>query len=200
MSASPVSESAKSESMNAMLAENWWVLAFRGVFAIVFGLIAFFWPGATMLSLVLLFAVYACADGVAGIISAIRGARRGEQWGWLLLNGILGVLAGTIAILLPSITVLVFVMLVAAWALISGTLMLISAWRLKTSHGRWWLVFGGVCSIIYGVLLFAAPLIGALVLTWWVGAHALVLGVALLILAFKLHRHRNEHVYGVAAH
>jgi uncharacterized membrane protein HdeD (DUF308 family) len=71
--------------------------------------------------------------------------------------------------------------------------MLGAAWRLNTDHGRWWLVLGGLASIVYGALLLIAPMIGAVVLTWWIGAYAFVFGVCLLILAFKLYSHKDDH-------
>lgn len=184
-------ESRKTEAMNDMLANNWWVVALRGVVAILFGIAAFAMPLVTMLSLVAVFAAFSFVDGLFGIIAAVRGARRGERWVWLLLNGILGIAAGAVAILWPGITVLAFVILVAVWALISGTFMLISAFRLKIDHGRVWLAIGGIASIVFGILLVISPLIGALVLTFWTGAHALVLGGTLLILAYKLRSHRT---------
>ena len=94
---------------------------------------------------------------------------------------------------MAGITVLAFVFMIAAWALLSGCLMLGAAISLKVSHGRWLLVFGAIVSLLYGLLLLAAPLIGALVLTWWVGAQALVFGVILIVLAFRLREHRGEH-------
>uniref|UniRef100_UPI000E34A578 HdeD family acid-resistance protein n=1 Tax=Blastomonas sp. UPD001 TaxID=2217673 RepID=UPI000E34A578 len=130
-------------------------------------------------------------DGVLGIIMSVRGARRGERWIWLLLGGILGIVVGVLAILWPGITVFAFVMLVAAWALISGSLMLISTFRLKIAHGRIWLAIGGIASIVLGVLLVIWPSVGALVLTWWTGAHALVLGATLLVLAYRLRSART---------
>ncbi|MBV8662364.1 MAG: DUF308 domain-containing protein, partial [Hyphomicrobiales bacterium] len=91
----------------------------------------------------------------------------------------------------PGLTILTFVLVVAAWALITGALMMIAAFRLNLDHGRWWLVLGGLVSILYGVLLVVAPMVGAVVLTWWLGAYALVFGVLLLILAYRL-RHMHE--------
>lgn len=185
----PELESAK----NAVLADNWWVVALRGVLAILFGIVAFVAPVATMLALVLFFAAYCLVDGILGVVLAVRGARKGERWGWFLLNGLLGIAIGVMAALWPGITVLAFVFLIAAWALLSGGLMLGAAISLKVSHGRWLLVFGAIVSLLYGLLLFASPLIGALVLTWWVGAQALVFGVILIVLAFRLREHRGEH-------
>jgi uncharacterized membrane protein HdeD (DUF308 family) len=177
--------------MSEALARNWWVIALRGVLAIIFAAIAFVVPGVTMLSLVLVFAAYAVVDGVFAIISAVRSARRHERWGLLVLEGLVDIVAGVIAFLWPGLTILAFVMLVAVWALVTGALMTVAAFRLQIDHGRWWLVLGGVASIIYGVLLIIAPLIGALVLTWWIGAYAFVFGVLLLILAFRLRSMHN---------
>jgi uncharacterized membrane protein HdeD (DUF308 family) len=131
-------------------------------------------------------------DGVFGIISAVRAAGRQERWGLLLLEALVNIAAGVVAFLLPGLTVIVFVLLMAAWALVSGGLMLGAAFKLTQQHGRWWLALGGVVSIIYGVLLAIAPLIGALVLTWWLGAYALAFGVILLVLAFRLRGQKNQ--------
>jgi uncharacterized membrane protein HdeD (DUF308 family) len=186
---------------NAVLADNWWALALRGLFAIVFGIIAFAMPAAAMLALVLIFGAYSIADGIFNIVLAVRGARSHERWGLFLINGLLGIAIGIAAAIWPGITVLAFVFMVAAWALLSGGLMLGAALGLKISHGRWFLVFGALASLLYGFLLFASPLIGALVLTWWVGAYSLVLGVTLIVLAFRLRTYRGERLSGaVEAH
>lgn len=182
----------RQEAMNAMLAGNWWAMAVRGALAILFGVLAFVLPGATILSLVLIFAAFSLVDGVFTVIAAIRGARAGERWGLLLASGVLGILIGIGAFVWPGITVLAFVLMIAAWALISGVTLLASAFHLKASHGRGWLVFGGIASVLYGILLVISPLIGALVLTWWIGAYALVFGVALVVLAFRLKRHAGD--------
>ncbi|KAB2716360.1 HdeD family acid-resistance protein [Brucella anthropi] len=199
MTSIPSTDSPKTEAMNDILANNWWAVALRGVVAILFGIAAFAMPLVTMLSLVVVFAAFSFVDGVFGIIMSVRGARKGERWVWLLLSGILGIVASAVAILWPGITVLAFVILVAAWALVSGTLMLISAFRLKIDHGRVWLVIGGIASIVFGILLVISPFIGALVLTFWTGAHALVLGATLLILAYKLRSHRTGQPSNLAA-
>jgi len=178
--------------MSAVLAQNWWVLALRGVLGILFGLIAFVYPGATMLSLVLVFAAYALVDGIFAIVSAVRAARKHERWGLLVAEGMANILTGIIAFVWPGITVVAFVLLMAAWALVSGTLMLAAALRLRKDHGRGWLAFGGVVSILYGLLLAIAPLIGALVLTWWLGAYAIIFGAALLVLAFQLRARKDD--------
>ena len=187
------------DPMIAVLARNWWAIAIRGVLGILFGLVALFLPGATMLSLVLLFAAYAFVDGVFGIISAVRAAGQQERWGLLVLEGIVNIITAAIAVLWPAITVVAFVLLVAVWAIVSGGLMLWAAFYLETDSDRWWLVLGGIASLIYGVLLVVAPMIGAIVLTWWLGAYALVFGAALLILAFRLRARQDGRPRGAAA-
>jgi uncharacterized membrane protein HdeD (DUF308 family) len=170
-----------------------------GVLGMIFGLIALFEPGVTMLSLVLVFSAYALADGVFGIIAAVRAASQHERWGFLILGGLVNIITAAVAFLWPGITVVAFVLLLAAWAILSGVLMLGAAFRLNIDHGRWWLAFGGLASIIYGVLLAAAPLIGALVLTWWLGAYAIVFGATMIVLAFKLKGQRDREPQSVRA-
>jgi uncharacterized membrane protein HdeD (DUF308 family) len=179
-------------SLPAILAQNWWALALRGLLGIAFGVIAFALPGATMLSLVLVFAAYMLVDGIFAIVSAVHAARHHNRWGPLTLEGIVDIVAGVVAFAWPGLTVLAFVLLVAIWALVSGSLMTVAAFRLNVEHGRWWLAFSGIVSIAYGLLLIVTPLIGALVLTWWLGAYAILFGAALLILAFKLRSRRPQ--------
>jgi uncharacterized membrane protein HdeD (DUF308 family) len=184
--------------MCALLAQNWWAVALRGVFAVLFGLIALAVPGATILSLVLFFSAYMLVDGVFGIVAAVRAARQGERWGLLILEGLANIAVGVIAFVWPGLTAITFVLLLAAWSLISGGLMLGAAFRLSQAHGRWWLALGGIVSIVFGVLLVMAPVLGAVVLTWWLGAYALIFGIALLVLAFKL-RGRKDDSAGLVA-
>jgi uncharacterized membrane protein HdeD (DUF308 family) len=172
----------------------------RGVFAVLFGLLALFVPGATILSLVLFFSAYMLVDGVFGIVAAVRAARQGERWGLLILEGILNIVVGVIAFVMPGLTAITFVLLLAAWSLVSGGLMLRAAFRLSNEHGRWWLALAGIVSIVFGVLLAIAPVIGAVVLTWWLGAYALMFGIALLVLAFKLRARKEDATHAGAPH
>ncbi len=180
------SRSPRYELMIAVLANNWWAIGIRGALAILFGLIALFLPGVTMLSLVLVFAAYAFLDGVLAVVSAVRAAREQERWGYLVLEGLVDIAAAAVAVLWPGITVIAFVFVIAFWAIFTGILELAAAFRLQFIDGRGWLIFGGIVSVLYGALLIIAPMIGAVVLTWWLGAYALVFGVCLVVLAFKL--------------
>jgi uncharacterized membrane protein HdeD (DUF308 family) len=176
-----------------LLAQNWWLFTLRGVLGIIFGLIALIFPGATILSLVIFFSAYMLVDGVFGIISAVRAIRRKEdRWGLLIFEGLLNIAVGIAAFLWPGLTVVAFVWLIAAWAIVSGGLMTAAGFRLNMDHGRWWMVLGGLLSLAYGVLLIITPLIGAIVLTWWLGSYALVFGVALVVFSFKLRSRQQE--------
>ena len=177
------------------LVQNWWLFTLRGVLGIIFGILALIFPGPTILSLVLLFSAYMLVDGIFGIISAVRAIRRKEdRWGLLIFEGLLDIATGVVAFLWPGLTVVAFVWLIAAWAIVSGGLMTAAGFRLNIEHGRWWLVLGGLLSLAYGVLLIITPLIGAIVLTWWLGAYALVFGIALVIFSFKLRSRQHERV------
>jgi len=181
---------AGDDAMSALLAQNWWAIALRGVFAIIFGIIALLMPGAAMLALVLLFAAYLLVDGIFAIIAAVRAARRQERWGWLIFEGLVDLVTGGIAAVWPLITIVAFALLMGAWAIVTGALLLGASYRLNVPHGRWLMALAGAISVIWGVLLIIWPLIGALVLTWWMAAYALIFGVAMLVLAFRLRRRR----------
>jgi uncharacterized membrane protein HdeD (DUF308 family) len=176
---------------SALLAQNWWALAIRGGLAILFGLIALFLPAAALGGFVLLFAAYMLTDGVFAIIAGVRAAERHQRWWPLVLDGVVDLAAGVVALLLPGVTVFAFVILLAAWAVITGGLEVYAGIRLHTSHGRWWLIAGGIISVVWGILLFIWPFVGAVVLTIWIGAYALLFGISLLVLAFRLRARRG---------
>ena len=181
-----------SDAMSAGLARNWWLIALRGALAILFGIVAILLPGPTLAALVLLFAAYMVVDGVLAIVAAVRAARRHERWGWLIFEGIVDLAAAAVAFLWPVATIFAFVLLMGAWAIVSGVLLWAAAFRLTQAHGRWLMAFGGVVSTIWGFLLILWPGLGALALTWWMGAYAVIFGVALLVLAFRLRRRAHE--------
>jgi uncharacterized membrane protein HdeD (DUF308 family) len=185
------------EEMSRALAQNWWAFVLRGILAILFGLLALFTPGAVMLTLAIFFAAYLLVDGVFEIVGAVRAARAEQRWGLLLAEGVLSIVMGIIAFLFPVGAVLGFVLVTAAWSLVTGALEIAAAIRLTKRHGRGWLAFSGIVSVLFGVALVIAPLIGAVVLTWWLGIYAIAFGVALLVLGFKL---RKEQDRGAPAH
>lgn len=180
------------QAMSEVLADSWWAVGLRGLLGIAFGLICLLVPAAAILALVLLFSAYMLVDGVLAIASGIKAARNGERWGLLILEGVVDLAAGVVAFLWPAITAVAFVILIAVWAIISGALMLAAAFSLKIDHGRWWLALGGIASVIFGIVLLIAPVVGAVVLTWWLGAYAIVFGAFLLVLAFQLHGKKEE--------
>jgi uncharacterized membrane protein HdeD (DUF308 family) len=178
--------------MNAMLVANWWLIGLRGLLGVIFGLIALVLPFATILALVLLFSAYMIVDGVFSIAAAVRASQQHERWGILAWQGIASLAAGVLAFAWPGITVLVFVLLIAAWSIVMGCLSLAAAFRIDGNHGRWWLALNGVASLLFGLLATLAPLAGAVVLTWWIGAFALVFGILLMVLAFRLRTRKAD--------
>jgi uncharacterized membrane protein HdeD (DUF308 family) len=179
-----------SEHMTALLARNWWAVLLRGLIAVAIGIFTLWMPQVSLASLVLVFAAYMLADGILGIIAAVRAARRHERWGWLVLEGLLDLGAGVAAFAWPGLTIIIFVALIAAWAIVSGGTMALAALKFTKRDGRWLMGLAGVLSIIWGVLLAFAPITGALVLTLWIGAYALLFGIILIVLAFRLRSRR----------
>ncbi|MEA2904384.1 MAG: hypothetical protein QOI12_1771 [Alphaproteobacteria bacterium] len=185
------SPAADPNDLNAILVRNWWLIALRGVLGVIFGLVALVVPLATILALVLLFSAYMIVDGAFSIAAAVR-ARHSDRWGLLALQGVASIAAGVLAFFWPGITVLAFVLLIAAWSVVMGCLMFAAAFRIDGSHGRWWLALTAAAALIFGILAIVAPLAGAVVLTWWIGAFSLVFGILLIVLAFRLRSRGND--------
>jgi uncharacterized membrane protein HdeD (DUF308 family) len=189
---SPAATKERCDALSEVLADNWWAVGLRGILGIVFGLICLLTPGVALGAFVILFAAYMFVDGGFAIASAWKAARSGERWGLLIVEGLVDIAAGLIAVAWPAITMVALIWLVAIWAIVSGALMLYAAFMLNRDYGRWWLALGGIASLIFGVLLVIEPLIGAVVLTMWIGAYAIVFGGFLLVLAFQLHSRKEE--------
>jgi uncharacterized membrane protein HdeD (DUF308 family) len=169
------------------MSRDWWIIALQGVAAVVFGVLALVSPGITLLALVYLFAAYALVDGVLALIRGLRrGGGRGPDW-WQLIHGIVGIAAGVIAFAVPDITAYALLLVIAAWAIVSGGIELVAAYQLRDVIRREWLLaLDGILAILFGVLLVVFPSAGALALVWLIGAFAIVSGVILLTAAFRL--------------
>jgi uncharacterized membrane protein HdeD (DUF308 family) len=171
-----------------VLARNWWALVLRGLAAILFGVLAFAWPGITLFVLVLFFGAYMLVDGIFAIVAAVRAAGEEDRWWLLLVQGILGVLAGLVAIFWPGLTALALLYFIAAWAIVTGIMEIVAAIRLRREiEGEWALALSGALAVLFGVLLVVLPApAGLLSLVWLIGAYAVATGVLLLILAFRV--------------
>lgn len=175
------------ENLARAMADHWWVLLLRGIAAIIFGLIALAMPGLTVLVLLLTFGVYAIFDGVLAIITAFRRKGHDDQWWAWGLDGVLSLLIGGLALVWPAATALAFVLWMAAWAVVAGVFRIIAAIRLrKEIEGEWALGLSGLLLILWGVLLVMMPAAGILGAAWMIGGFALVIGVLLIILSFRL--------------
>jgi uncharacterized membrane protein HdeD (DUF308 family) len=171
------------------LAANWWALALRGLVAILFGLLTFLVPGITLVTLVLLFGAYALFDGIFNVIAFFRVGSR--HWA-LLIEGVIGTIAGILTFAWPSITAIVLLYLIAFWAILTGIFEIVAGVLLrKAITNEWLLLLMGVLSLLFGSLILFAPGAGALAIVLWIGAYALVFGVVLLALAFRLRGHRH---------
>lgn len=175
------------QPVSRVFAGIWWLIVLRGAAAIVLGLIAMFAPTDTVLALLLFLGVYLIVDGAFGLVSSVMAGRRQERWGLLIAESLLNVLVGGILLMEPGIGLVVFMLLLAAWAIVTGALMIGTAMNHKRD-GKGWLVAGGLVSVIFGILLAVAPVIGAVVLTWWLGVYALMFGAALVVFGFHLRR------------
>ena len=167
---------------------HWWALAIRGGIAVIFGLAALLRPDIALEALILLFGAYALVDGVFAIVGVFGGTRGGTPRWLLLIEGIAGILAGLIAFVLPGLTVVLLLYLIAAWAVITGISEIATAIRLRQEiRGEWALIIGGALSVLFGVILAViGPVAGLLSLIWLIGIYALIFGILMLITAFQV--------------
>ena len=173
--------------MDSRLSLNWSALAIRGVIAIAFGIIAFLLPGLTLGALILLFAAYAIVDGVSHVVTGIRQRSGDGPDGLMILGGIVGIVVGVIAVILPGVTALFLLALIGAWAIVTGAAEIVAAYRLrKAISGEWLLALQGILSIAFGVYVWLFPGAGALAVVWLIAAFAIASGVILLMLAFRM--------------
>ncbi len=158
---------------------------FRGIAAILFGILTFVWPQLTLSVLVLLFGVFAVISGITAVAASLRS--RGEQgWGLLLFEGILGILAGVVALVWPGITALAFLYLLAAWAIIIGIIEVVAPLSFPMRGGRALLmVLAGLVSIVFGIIIAAQPASGLLAVVWLIGVYAIVFGVMYIVAYFE---------------
>jgi uncharacterized membrane protein HdeD (DUF308 family) len=175
--------------MAAVMIGNWWALALRGVAAILFGLIAFMWPGLTAAVLVLIFGIYALVDGVFALVAGLRAARRHGRSAALLLEGVLNILIAIAVFAWPGAALLALIYVIAFWAIISGIALIAAGVSLIRVAGEWLLVLSGVLSLVLGIILLVHPVVGVVALSWWLGAYALLFGIILVSAAFRIRHH-----------
>jgi uncharacterized membrane protein HdeD (DUF308 family) len=175
-----------------VLARNWWVLLVRGLVAIAFGIATFLLPGIALFALILAFGIWAALDGAFALVAAF-GPNVHHRW-VLILEGIVGLGAGFVAFRYPGLTGLTLLLLIAWWAVVTGVLEIVAAIQLrKQIVDEWWMILAGALSIVFGVLLLINPGSGALAVLWIVGFYAILFGVALVLLSFRLRKHRTAH-------
>jgi uncharacterized membrane protein HdeD (DUF308 family) len=173
--------------MLTYLGRNWGWIVLRGVVAVLFGVLTIMWPGITLAALIILWGAYAFADGILALVAAWQVRDQGRPFWSLLVVGLIGIAAGVVTFLWPGITALSLLMVIAAWALMTGIFEIVAAVRLrKEIKGEWLLVLSGVLSVAFGVLMVVSPGAGALAMLAFIAAYAIAFGVLLIVLGFRL--------------
>lgn len=176
-------------TLSLMLQRGWWVLLLRGLLAIAFGVLTWFYPVASATALVLVFGAYAFVDGLLGLYAAINNRDNSRHWWVLLLWGLAGVAVGGITVIKPAVTAFILTLYIGAWALMTGVMEIISAIRLrKEIEGEWLLGLSGLVSVLFGCLVLILPGVGMMALLWLLAIYAVIFGALLVVLAFKVHK------------
>jgi uncharacterized membrane protein HdeD (DUF308 family) len=179
------------------LAQNWWVFLLRGILAIVVGVLAFVWPGITLISLVLLFGIYAAADGILALASAVTGHTPMPRW-WLAIVGIAGLAAAFMAFTRPDLTLAVLLIVIAAWAIVFGIMEVIGAIQLrKEIDNEWFLILSGIAAVIFGLILLFRPGLGTLALIFAFGTFAIIEGLLLIGFSIRMKGHTHAEVRSI---
>lgn len=173
---------------SSRIAAHWWVPLVRGIVAVIFGVIIFAHPLSSVFAFVVLFGAFAFVDGILNIMTALRFAHPDSgRWWASLAEGIIGVLIGIVTFFVPGLTAVTLGLLIAAWAIVTGVLEIVAAFRLRRDvPGEIFLILAGVLSVVVGMWLIVFPVAGLLALTWLIAAYAIVGGIALIVLAFRL--------------
>lgn len=173
--------------MATLLKNAWWMLLVRGLVAVLFGVMALVWPGLTVSTLILLFAAFALVDGVSAAVGAVMHRKEDQSWWLVLLLGIVSALVGIAALVWPQLTALFLLYIIAARALVTGILDIITAIRLrKEIEGEFLLILGGLASVLFGLIAFVRPGAGALAVISLIAIYALFVGAILILLAFRV--------------
>ena len=169
------------------LVSHWWLFLIRGLLALAFGIALLAFPLAGLFVIAILFGAYAFVDGVLALVAATRMRHAGGSWGWLLLEGVVGIVAGICAALWLGLAVLTLAVLLGAWAIVTGVLAIASAFTARLHvPGEWLWLLSGIVSVIFGIAIFWSPAFGLFALVWMVSFYAIVAGVLLIGLAFRL--------------
>jgi len=184
--------------MLTKFSRNWWLFALRGLVAVAFGIVAIVRPEQSMQALVLVFGAFALVDGILTTSVGISTAPFFNRWWAVLLNGVVGIVVGLMAIFMPDITGRALVYVIAIWALLTGVLQIVVAVQFRhVLKDEWMLVLGGMLSILFGVLLFVFPAAGAVSLIWVIGFYAIAFGISEIVFAFRLQGFRRDLVKAV---
>ena len=177
-------------SMVDTLTRNWWTWLIRGIAAVIFGALAWLWPGLTWFTIAIFFGAYALIDGIFAIVATIRAAETHQRWWPFLLEGIVGILIAAITFYDVRITIIALYFTIAAWAFLTGILELVAAVQLrKHIANEIWLIIGGIASIAFGVLMLWFPLAGMLTIIWLIAAYAIVFGFIMIGFSLRLRAH-----------
>jgi len=178
--------------MLAVAARQWWVLVLQGVLGIVVAILAVLFPTIALTTLAFLFAAWAIVTGISHIAEGWRVAEhRGRSWPFAVM-GVLAIVAGVLAALVPGITILGLILLLGWWFVLQGAMEVYTAWRIRQEvTGEWILALIGVLSVVVGLIVLALPVVGAILSVSLLAAWALIGGIAAISLGLRLRRFRD---------
>ena len=203
MNANTIADSNADNPADAVcsLTQNWWLFALRGIFALIFAVLAFWMPHSALFAMTIVFGAFSLVNGAFNLVAAVRQMRQKQRWGWLLFSGIVGILTGVVVVVAPlaaTLAVAYFLWVsVAFWAIFTGMLEISAAVRLRREiKGEIWLALSGLLSVLLGAIIlwmfFTRPIESFLAAGWVLGFHAAIFGMTLLLLSWRLRKARQR--------
>jgi len=177
---------AITSELAAVVRNHWWVVVWRGVVGIIFGLLFIFFPTGSLLALIYLFGAYAFVDGIFALIQALRLGVHSDRWWPLIFEAIVGIAVGIVFFRFPALSAVAIAFTIAIWAFATGIFEIVSAFRIGSGGAPWLLGLGGLLSLAVGVLFTWMPLRALPAFVWVLGVYAIVFGVMLVVLGFRL--------------
>lgn len=178
--------------VSEMCSRNWWVFLIGGIASIVFGILAFINPGVALLVLAMFFAAFVLVDGAVNIWGAVTN-READGWWIMLLLGIAGVVVGGYALMVPPVSMLALLYVVAFIAMFMGLTAIYLGWKIRAEvEGEWVLIIAGIMSVLFALLMIFRPGIGGVSFVYLIATWAILIGALRISFAFKIRKVGNR--------
>ncbi len=189
-------EADENTLVGQLVSDIWWLVLLRGIVAVLLGISLFTNTAATLAVIIVFLGIYWLVDGIFTLLASFTGRKVYENWGWGIFSGVVSILAGLAILAHPVLTTLFSASFIASIAgimiVLSGVSSIVIGFRFRKTSGEWMMIIGGVLTSLLGLSLLMNPLFSALVFVYILATFALIGGIVMIALAFKIKKLKNE--------